>query len=468
MHLVGPLLGLIDAGVVGRAPGGGAVALAALSPGTVVVDYSCYLATALAVAATNSLALRFARRDGPGAAAALGDALSTAALAGVALGAFQWFAGPPLAAALFSGSPSPAGATAAVAGAAALYIRARALAAPAALVGFIAQAYFLAARSPGPPLVAALISGVVNLAGDWLLCVRPFNTGIAGAGAATFLAVAAGTAALLVALGRPLKGAAARAALPSPAFTPGPLAPMARLPSGASLAATARLAGPVAALLAVKVAFYAALAAAAAAVGGPTGSAAHHVAITAFILFATAGDAVGAAAQAWLPGAVGDPASASSVSSRLLAVGAGVGALNCAAAVAGLAAAAPLFSPDPAVAGALVALAPAAGGCLALHAASMATEGMLLAGRDLTFLGATNALNVGVALAALAARTAAPGAGLGGVWLTLAQFQGTRLAFNSWRLWVSRGSPLRATVGLPLGGGGGGEGGVVAAAAAAG
>jgi len=151
MHLVGPALGLIDAAIVGRATGGpagtAAVALAALSPGTVVVDYSCYLATALAVAATNALALRFARRDGPGAGAALGDALTTAALAGVGLGAFQWFAGPRLAAALLAGSASasPDGA-AAVAEAATLYIRTRAVAAPAALVGFIAQAFFLAAR----------------------------------------------------------------------------------------------------------------------------------------------------------------------------------------------------------------------------------------------------------------------------------------------------------------------------------
>lgn len=461
MHLVGPALGLIDAAIVGRATGGpagtAAVALAALSPGTVVVDYSCYLATALAVAATNALALRFARRDGPGAGAALGDALTTAALAGVGLGAFQWFAGPRLAAALLAGSASasPDGA-AAVAEAATLYIRTRAVAAPAALVGFIAQAFFLAARSPGPPLVAALVSGAFNLAGDWGLCVWPLRTGIAGAGGATSLAVCAGTAALLVALGRPARGAAARAALPSPDFTPGPLRVLfGRWPSRASLASTARLAGPVVALLTVKVLFYAALAAAASTVGGPAGSAAHHVAITSFILFATAGDAVGAAAQAWLPGAVGDPAAAGSVSSRLLAVGVAVGALNCVGAGAALAAAAPLFSPDPAVAASLGALAPAVGGCLALHAASMATEGMLLAGRDLRFLGTTNAVNVGAALAALALRTSGgAGGGLGGVWATLAQFQGTRLAFNAWRLWGSAGSPLKATVALRLDGGG--------------
>ena len=241
MHLVGPALGLIDAAVVGRASASASTALAALSPGTVVVDYSCYMATALAVAATNTLALCFARKDGPGAAAALGDALTTAALAGCLLGAFQWFAGPRLAAALLSGSAaaSPSGA-AAVADAAGLYIKTRAVAAPAALVGFIAQAYFLAARSPGPPLIAALVSGAFNLAGDWGLCIYPFKTGIAGAGGATSLAVVAGTASLLLALQQPLRGAAARAALPSPDFTPGPLTSLfARLPSRASLLSTA-------------------------------------------------------------------------------------------------------------------------------------------------------------------------------------------------------------------------------------
>ena len=55
---------------------------------------------------------------------------------------------------------------------------------PAALLIFVAQAYFLAAMDPWTPLAAALLAGAANLAGDVAL-VCWLGWGIAGAALAT-------------------------------------------------------------------------------------------------------------------------------------------------------------------------------------------------------------------------------------------------------------------------------------------
>lgn len=63
----------------------------------------------------------------------------------------------------------------------------RCLGLPAALVIFVAQAFFLAAMDPMTPLLAATLAGVANLLGDILL-VCGFGWGIAGAALATAVA----------------------------------------------------------------------------------------------------------------------------------------------------------------------------------------------------------------------------------------------------------------------------------------
>lgn len=60
----------------------------------------------------------------------------------------------------------------------------RCLGVPAALLIFVAQAYFLAAMDPWTPLAAALLAGAANLAGDVAL-VCGLGYGIAGAAVAT-------------------------------------------------------------------------------------------------------------------------------------------------------------------------------------------------------------------------------------------------------------------------------------------
>lgn len=196
-----------------------------------------------------------------------------------------------------------------------------------------------------------------------------------------------------------------------------------------------------------QVALYAFLSASAASLG-PAAAAAHHLAISVFLLHACFGDAVSAGAQAWLPAAVGDPKAAASVASQLLKAGLTAGALNVALVTAVLAAAPPLFTRDPAVSLALAAVAPLVALTLGVHTASMATEGMLLAGRDLGYQAAANCGNVALCVAAACA--AAPS--LAAVWAVLLLFQAVRLAVNAGRLWGSAASPLRATRALPVAG----------------
>ena len=473
--VVGPTLGLIDAAVVGTRS---AVELAALGPGAVLCDYASYVFTFLAVAATNMLSLRFARGDGEGASAALNDALTVSLWLGLALAAATLASAPGLLDLLVGGGGGGGGGGEIVAPALS-YVRIRAFGAPFALVGFVAQAFFLAALDARTPLAAAALAGLLNLAGDVLL-VCGLGWGIAGAALATVAAQAAAAAYLLAALRRPLRAGTAgpppdagAAAAGRERWTPrvGSLAQLAsRAPSRAGARELFGYAGPVVALLATKVALYSACAARAApAGGGAPGAAAHHVAVSAFLFFACAGDAVCAGAQSFLPPAIGSPRRAAAVGRGLLKAGVAAGVANAALAGVALSAAAlpGAFTTCEATRAVLASVAPVAAATLGLHCASMATEGMLLAARDLRFQTAANFLNVGLCLSSLWLLTAAgspllrsssaafplvSSLGLRAIWLVLVQFQGIRLLLNGVRLWGSGdASPLRWTRPLRVG-----------------
>ena len=474
--VVGPTLGLIDAAVVGTRS---ALELAALSPGTVLCDYASYIFTFLAVAATNMLSLRFAKGDGDGASGALNDSLTVSLWLGVALAAATLASAPKLLGLLVGGGGGGGGGEIIIAPALS-YVRIRAFGAPFALVGFVAQAFFLAALDARTPLAAAALAGLLNLAGDALL-VCGLGWGIAGAALATVAAQAAAAAYLLLSLRKPLRAGTAG---PPPdelgvekghaRWTPrvNSLAQMAtRVPSRAGARELFGYAGPVVALLATKVALYSACAARAAqAGGGAPGAAAHHVAISAFLFFACAGDSVCAGAQSFLPPAIGSPRRAAAVGKGLLKAGVVAGAANSVlAGVALTAAALPgAFTTCEATRAILASVAPVAAAALGLHCASMATEGMLLAARDLKFQTAANFVNVGLCLSSLWLLTSpaspllllgAPSSssfvsalGLRAIWLVLVQFQGVRLLLNGARLWASGdASPLRWTQPLEVG-----------------
>ena len=477
--VVGPTLGLIDAAVVGTRS---SLELAALGPGTVLCDYASYIFTFLSVAATNMLSLRFAKGDGEGASGSLNDSLTVALWLGVALAAATLVSAPKLLDLLVG-----RGSSREIIAPALSYVRIRAFGAPFALVGFVAQAFFLAALDAKTPLAAAALAGLLNLAGDVFL-VCGLGWGIAGAALATVAAQAAAAAYLWASLRRPLRAGTAGPPPDKEGIARGHARWTPRLnslrnmifkrPSADGTKELFGYAGPVVALLATKVALYSACAArAAAAGGGAPGAAAHHVAVSAFLFFACAGDAVCAGAQSFLPPAIGSPRRAAAVGKGLLKAGVAAGVANAALAYIALTAAAlpGAFTTCVATRAVLASVAPVAAATLGLHCASMATEGMLLAARDLRFQTAANFLNVALCLSSLWLLTSrssplllsSPNSssslsaslspfvsklGLRAIWLVLVQFQGIRLLLNGLRLWGSgASSPLRWTQPLKVG-----------------
>jgi Na+-driven multidrug efflux pump len=152
---------------------------------------------------------------------------------------------------------------------------------------------------------------------------------------------------------------------------------------------------------------------------------------------------VSQSAQSFLPALLGRPAAAFALCRSLLLTGAVVGALNCALAGVAPVLAPGLFTTSAAVAAGMREVAPIMSAALVLHSSSMATEGLLLAGRDLKWLLVSYARNAAACFVTLAASQHA-GWGLRGVWAVLIQFHATRLAQNAHRLYVSPASPLKS------------------------
>jgi Na+-driven multidrug efflux pump len=165
--------------------------------------------------------------------------------------------------------------------------------------------------------------------------------------------------------------------------------------------------------------------------------------IAIFCVLGVLGDAVSQAAQSFMPGVLGRPAAARRVAASLMTLGAAVGVFNCAAAAAAALLCHAAFTSNTAVVAGMQDLVPVMCASLLLHNASMATEGMLLAGRDLAFLLRANATGAALAMGAAALAQRA-GAGLPGVWLAILVFQIARLGQNGARL-LSAASPLRWT-----------------------
>ena len=82
---------------------------------------------------------------------------------------------------------------------------------------------------------------------------------------------------------------------------------------------------------------------------------------------------------------------------------------------------------------------------LALHTASMGSEGCLLAARDMKFMSLCYAPNAALAYGTLTACVGSFGMGASALWVALAQFHACRLAANGVRMFVlpGRRSPLR-------------------------
>ena len=481
--LSGPILSMVDTAVVGRAS---TLELAAMTPGGVYVDYPSYLlSSALAVATTTLVAQeRMKRRragDDDDASTTVSDAVALAALLGLVVAVVLAIAAAP-AVAKFAGPRS-----AAVVPAALTYATIRCLGVPFALVASVAQASFLACKSPAQPLLAVGASGVVNLIADVVL-VCGLGWGIGGAAAATVASqavVAAALVYLLLKQGRVSQGGVGGVRESSTtkgggvvddfndvddvrasyyeggviledaeveveieadedAVTPPSLRAVPRsIPGLAEATRFLKIAGPVCFLNSIKVLFVASLVQAVTAIS-PASSAANGVMTAIYFFFAVMGDGVSQAAQTFLPPVLGSRR-ATGTAAMLLIAAAGLGALN-AVASAGVALAMPgLFTKSAEVVAIMAECAPAMSVALALHTASMGSEGCLLAARDMKFMSLCYAPNAALAYWTLTACVGSFGMGASALWVALAQFHACRLAANGVRMFVlpGRRSPLR-------------------------
>ena len=163
--LSGPILSMVDTAVVGTAS---TLELAAMTPGGVYVDYPSYLlSSSLAVATTTLVAQERMRKkkktrvnakgeleDGEeDGTSIVSDAVALAALLGLVVAISLSIAAAPAIAA-FAGPKS-----AAVVPAALTYAAIRCVGVPFQLVASVAQASFLACKSPWQPLIAVACSG---------------------------------------------------------------------------------------------------------------------------------------------------------------------------------------------------------------------------------------------------------------------------------------------------------------------
>lgn len=420
--LASPVMSLVDTAVVGVAPGATAE-LAALGPATVLVDYLSFVFTFIAIATTSVVSRARARRDTDGVTRGVSDGLSFAAVSGAALAAFLLLFAEPLLKAW--GLPTD------VVKPALAYTLIRATAMPAALLTGVAQASFLALRDTRTPLLATVLAALVNLAGDVVL-VCWCGYGLAGAAAATAASQLCCTAVLLRKLLQPLPSVGA----------PAPLSELpSRLPTRAAVVEMAKLGGPVAIVIIIKVMFISTLCWAASVLGAVP-AAAHAVCMSIYTFFAVIGDAVSQVAQVTLPGLLGDAPKALAAMRRLIGLGAAIGAANAALAASGPLLLPGAFTSSASVVEAIGLIGPVMLVALVFHTAAMATEGMLLAGRDLGFMVRSYSFNMVLSVSACFLAQKGFRLGVPAVWGALALFHGVRLCANAARL-GSKAGPLR-------------------------
>lgn len=183
IYLANPLLSNIDNSFVGRTVG--TKGLAALSPATICTDQMLYLFSFLSRATTGLVSRAYGSKTEPEekkeAAAAAGSTPLTVALAsGFVLSVFYAFCTPKLLSIL--------GVTPALRGAATSYILWRGAVAWAALAQSVSLSVMMATRDAITPLKIISFAAIVNIFGDFLLCVWPFRWGCSGAAAATAFA----------------------------------------------------------------------------------------------------------------------------------------------------------------------------------------------------------------------------------------------------------------------------------------
>jgi len=173
---------------------------------------------------------------------------------------------------------------------------------------------------------------------------------------------------------------------------------------------------------------------------GESAAATHTVMFALLIFSGTFGDTISQTGQAFMPSFLGRPADAFAFAKQLLRLALAVGIVNAVCASIIPLVLPRLFTSDALVAAGMRHLAPVMFATLVLHCSSLATEGLLLAARDLGFLLRSYLLNCAVCFASL---WFVSGTDLPRVWSVLVLFSLQRLVMNMGRLFVSADSPLR-------------------------
>lgn len=406
------VMSIVDTAVVGSSS---AAELAALGPATMLTDSSSYLFFWLNVATTNLFASSLAEGKPKEAYRMLSDALYVAIACGVLLAACLATGGTAALRGICWQAPM-------VLPAAQRYLSIRLFGLPAFMAGTVLQAACLAAKDSTSPLLVLMFAGSLNLCLDlWL--VRGVGMGIGGAAIATLASQLVQVALLAwvvqrkrrrtgVALGWSLVGAP---------------------PSPSRLLSFLSFAGPIFLVLLGKISCYNSMTLAATS-GGVVALAAHQVMASIFFFGCKFGDAVSQTAQAFLPPCLGDAdisrgevtPSAQRLGRRLLALSTMLGGFVSLAIYSFITRCSGVFTSDIAVTAAIHSASPLLLLALLAHASCMCSEGLLLGGRQLTYLASAYAFNVALFLSGLY-MVALRSMGLNAVWTSLAVFQYVRL-----------------------------------------
>jgi len=406
--LASPILSLVDATVVGAQPVVGVTELAALTPGTVLVDYLVYVFTFLGIATTNILSVTVAERNAKRTQSRLNDALTLALVCGVAIGSLIFFYNAKLFPLVISTT------SAELVQPASTYASIRAIGIPFALIGMVLQCAFLASKNTRVPLVSTLIGGAANLVGDIAL-VKYWGLGIAGAAWATVLSQVLTVLVL--------------ASKANGTFAGMPFKMRAKVPKLSSLLEFLRIAGPVSIILLSKVVVFSVISLSAANLGA-TASAAHTLLFNVFLFFCVPGDSLNQCAQTFLPPVQGLARSERKLKNRIILTGNFVGIVNALLGVTLI-----FFFPQILTTSEVVTKSLQSAGLLLccilfLHPFGISTEGILMATKQFDYLLGTYIFNM-LCMLGTVKLIATTGASLTKVWQALVFMQVLRLLANA-------------------------------------
>jgi MATE family multidrug resistance protein len=405
-----PLVSIVDTIFVGRL---GVVPLAALGVNAAIFSLAFVLFNVLEYGTTPMVARAGGRGDHEGAGRTVIQALAVAALAG------------PVATLLLVGFGGPIvtlmGAAGELREPALVYLRIRALAAPAVLVVTAGHGIFRGYLDTRTPLIVTLGLNVVNLVLDPLL-IFGLGMGLAGAAIATAVAQWAGALWFLdLLLRRKREELGITIALPRLHE----LVPFLRI-GGALALRTFALIGTMTLATAVATRI------------GTVQVAAHQVVTQIWLLLALVVDALAVAGQALVARyrGAGDPRAARDASNRLLGWGLRIG-VGLAALFLALAPVLPgLFTNEPEVIATILVVYPFVVFMQPLNAVVFVWDGVFLGAEDFRFLAVQMVLS-GLAAMAVLLLVLPMGWGLVGVWWGMTTLMAVRALTLGWRYWFA-------------------------------